>query len=194
MASLTVACGSNRGQIQSFNSVYSTARSGGTLDKTSTLVLGQTPSYYCVEAFLDFDTSGLPDNAVISNCDLVINIIDDKSLTDFTIKAALRDYDSTLTTADWVAGASLGALTLLASKSTSGIATNQYVSLTPESAFVSNVSLTASTRIILFSSRHEGNNTPTGHEYVEIDSTTYVPQLTLTYTAAIISGGTQMMV
>ena len=193
MASLTVACGSNRGRVYSASATYSTARSGGgALLQNSEFWVGQQTGYTVHESFLDFDTSGLPDNAVISNCDLAINVINDLSATDFTIKASLRDYGSALTTADYVAGASLAALTLLASKSTSGIATNEYISLTPESAFNSNVSLTANTRIILFSSLLEAGTTPTETDIIIIDSTTYVPQLTITYTVPN-TGAAQMM-
>lgn len=159
------------GFITSSNATYSTARSGSgqTADDTNTVFsAGQVlnaGTYFCYEGFIQFDTSSIADAATINSALLSLNVSADASTTDFTIEARLKDWGTGLTTADWVAGASLGSQTLLASVSTSGISTDVYLDLTSDAAFVSNINKTGATRLMLCSSRHRGNNTPAGFEF-----------------------------
>lgn len=181
----------------SHSTTYSTARSGGGSKVAPTtevyLQVGQNYiggfGYYLYETFLSFDTSTIPDSAIISSVTLSLHGGDyvDQSTTDFTIEARTYDWGASLTTADWVAGADLTSNTLLASRSTSGWSTSAYNDLTENgSNFVSAINKTGITRIILCSSRTKDGNTPTGAEYVNLGAseksgTSNDPKLSVTY-------------
>jgi len=144
--------------------------------------------FWVYEGFLGFDTSSIPDTDTVSAAVLRVTSYADYSTTDFDIQARLRDWGTTVTTADWVAGADLSGLTLLGSYATSGgfTATTGYD--LSDTAMAANVSKTGSTRMLLCSSRTTNNNAPTGAEYVNIYSadetgTTRDPKLTVTYAA-----------
>jgi uncharacterized membrane protein len=196
MSVLTIYSTTDDGYVSSLHaSTYSTARSGSGSTLTAftsdtTVIMGQsyvTPygGYTCYEAFLGFDTSILPDTASISTAVLSLYGQTDSSATDFTIEARLRDWGSTVETGDYVAGASLSALTSLATFATSGFSASGYNAFT-NVAMPANVNKTGYTRIICYSSRHSGNNTPTGLEYVVVYSgdqsgTSNDPKLVITY-------------
>ena len=179
-------------------STYSTARSGGGTKVAPTTevylqigqnYLGSEFGYYLYESFLSFDTSTIPDSAIISAVTLSLHGggYVDQSTTDFTIEARTYDWGASLTTADWVAGADLSSNTLLASRSTSGWSTSAYNDLTENgSNFVSAINKTGITRIILCSSRTKDGTTPTGAEYVNLGAseksgTSNDPKLSVTY-------------
>ena len=184
------------GFVRSTSTTYSTARSGGTLALNPTLPnivrVGQlfvTPDYYCYEGFIDPDTSAIPDGDDISSAVLSLYGNTDDSTTNFTVNARLRDWGTTLETADYVAGASLSALTLLATFATTGFAVGAYNDFTSDAAFISNVSKTGETRIIITSSRHEAGTAPTDAENVQWDAaevagTTQDPKLVVVHAAA----------
>jgi hypothetical protein len=186
------------GRVESEHATYTTARSGANQssnNSAATMIVGQTVSgnYFIDEGFLDFDTSSIPDTDTIDSAVLSLFGQSNESTTDFTIEARLKDWGGTLTTADWVAGASLGALTLLATYATSGgWSTVAYNDFTSDAAFVSNVSKTGVTYILLDSSRHAAGNTPTGLERVWCYSadqagTTNDPKLVVNHSAAATS-------
>lgn len=194
MAVLTVYSDAADGGISSSDAAYSNARSGSSLtaDTTSAINIGQTSPpiystlYSCYEGFFGFDTSLVPDIATISTAVLGLVSVSDFSNTDFTIEARLYDWSTTVTTADWVAGASLSALTSLATFATSGWATSGYNSFT-DVAMPANINKSGFTRIICYSSRHSGNNTPSTLEFVSVVSgdntgTSSDPKLVITYT------------
>lgn len=201
MTVTTVFSGTTDGQINSSNTggVYATARTGGTLTAdtaSTTFSVGQVftdlkvDQYDCLEGFLSFDTSGVPDGDGVSSIVLDVWLVTDSSTTDFTLEARERDWGASLTTADWVSGASLGALTLMASISTSGIgATGAYKTLTSQAAFLTATNLkTGTVYLLLDSSRHVGNNAPTNPESVVLSSadnsgTTQDPKLTITHSS-----------
>ena len=183
------------GFVRSTSTTYSTARSGGTLALNTTaniVVAGQllsTPDYSCYEGFIDPDTSAIPDGDDISSAVLSLYGNADNSTTDFTANARLRDWGTTLETADWVAGASLSALTLLATFASTGFVVGAYSDFTSDAAFIANVSKTGETRIIITSARHEAGTTPTGEEYLrwdaaEVAGTTQDPKLVVVHAAA----------
>lgn len=186
MATLTVY--STNGEfIYSQGAVYSTARSGGTFSvfgAGTQITVGQDAGYYCYQGFMDFDTSSLGATASISSAVLSLFLRSDGSVTDFTVTAAYRDWGSSLTSGDFVAGASLSGLTTVATLATSTFTTGQYYSFT-DVAMPANVQLTSNTRILLYSSRQSGNNTPSGPEYVGFYGSadpTLKPKLEITYT------------
>jgi hypothetical protein len=85
-----------------------------------------TPNYTIYEGFYQFDTSGIGDTDTIDSAVFSLHGHTDNSVTDFTINCRLKDWGTGLTTADWVAGADLSALTLLATFATSGFTTSGY--------------------------------------------------------------------
>lgn len=191
MSTLVVEAESSNRGVTSISSSYATARAGGSLnvDSNAQVATGQAffagPQYECSETFLRFDTSPLPDDAVIDSVVLSLYGQADDSVTDFIIEARLLDWGTAVETTDWVSGANLGNYTLLASRNTSGgFSTAAYNDLTSESAFVSNVSKTGFTSLFLSSSRHRLNNTPTGLERIfawRTPQTGKNPKLTITY-------------
>jgi hypothetical protein len=202
MTVTTVFSGTTDGQVNSRDaSTYATARTGSTLTADTagtTFTVGQDATvskgtaYDCWEGFLSFDTSGITDTDLVSSIVLDLWLVTDSSVTDFTLEARERDWGASLTTADWVSGASLGALTLMASIATSGIgATGAYKTLTSQAAFLTATNLkTGTVYLIVDSSRHVGNNTPTGDEFVILSSadnsgTTQDPKLTITHAAPV---------
>ena len=159
------------------------------------------PDYDIYESFLAFNTSSIPDTDTVSAAVLNLRSLYDHSTTDFTIEARLYDWGTGLTTADYVAGASLSALTLLAHRDTaSGWTVNTAYDLTDD-AFAANVSKTGTTRLLLCSSRTTGNNTPTTYEQgsaysADQTGTTSDPKLTVTYSSSYdpnVPGATQAM-
>lgn len=184
------------GYIDSGNAAYATARSGGTLSVDTTATnyqIGQYESkgYHCDESFAQFNTN-IGSGASISSAVLSLYGGFGKSVTapgaEFTIEARVHDWGVALTSADWVAGASLSAKTLVAHFASSGWVTAAYNDFVND-AMPANVNKTGQTLLLLDSSRHVGNNTPgsTGTEYVQPYSTdqtgtTTDPKLTLTYT------------
>jgi hypothetical protein len=188
VSTLTVYSDAADGLVYGLNATYTTARSTASVADGTYLFIGQALGYYCGESFLSFITSDVPDDATISAAILSLYVAGEQSVTDFTLEARLRDWGATLTTADWVAGASLSALTLLASKSTVGISGAAYLALTSEAAFATNVNKTGTTLLLLDSSRHVAGTTPTGNEYIDCSSSEYAgttqdPKLVVTYTA-----------
>ena len=158
-------------------------------------------SLVVIEGFLAFDTSSIPDGDTVSAAVLNLTALADGSTTDFTIEARLSDWGTGLTTADYVAGASLSGLTLLAHRATSSGWTAAY-DLTDD-AFPANVNKTGTTRLLLCSSRTTAGTSPTidRDEYVYAYSadqtgTTRDPKLTVTYSSSYdpnVPGATQAM-
>ena len=144
--------------------------------------------FWVDESFLSFDTSALTSGATVSAAVLRVTSYTDVSTTDFDIQARLRDWGTSLTTADWVAGADLSGLTLLGSYATSsGFTANTGYDLS-DTAMAANVNKTGPTRMLLCSSRTTAGTAPTGDEYVAIRAADYTgttrdPQLTVTYAA-----------
>lgn len=193
MATLTVFAPTSDAGVDSTSVTYATARSGAglTLATGTSLTVGQAPPspYFIDEFFILFDTSPLTSAANVSAATLSLWLKIDNSTQDFTCEARIKAWGPTVTTADWVAGASLGALTRVATLNTSGIgATGAYKAFTEDGTnFIANVSKTATTELLVDSSRHVGNNAPTVAENVTFASadtagTTNDPMLTVTYT------------
>ncbi len=187
--------GSNDGQISSGTTDYPSTRSGAGLsaDTSSTSVTigqwGNGGTFNCWEAFFSFDTSFVGFASSVSSVTFSLYGASggDLSFQDFTIEARMHDWGTSLTTADWVAGASLSALTSVATFATSGgFSTSAYNDFT-NVAFPANINKSGSTRIICYSSRHSGNNTPSTYEEVVAYSadqtgTANDPKLLITYT------------
>lgn len=202
MATLTVFSAASDGQIESANGTYATARSGGTLTAAGTggnIGVGQQEffSYRCYESFMDFDTSSLGSGATISAVVLSLygqssNLVSNNG---WTINARFYDFGTSVTTADWIAGASLSGNTLAATFGpVSGWSTAGYNAFTSAGGMNAGINKTGNTRFVLSSSRHEGNNAPTVGQaefcncYTNEDGgagTTRDPKLVVTYTTSL---------
>lgn len=183
-----------------YNSDYATARAGGGSNRSSDNAgteyrVGQakiSSNYYCFEVFQRFDTSAIPDDAIITAATLYAYFMMDGSTTDFVIEArAHSGWGTSIGTEDFVPGASLSELTLLASYSTaSGVPTNAYTQFSSEDAFLSAINRSGNTDIIISSSRQRGGNQPSGDESVYIwsaeenSAAETRPRLVVTWSAA----------
>lgn len=201
MATLVVNSSTADGDIRSASGTYSTARDGGgTLTANATAdngVVGQIFSagtYTCAEMFLSFDTSSIPDAAVIQQVDLTLHLVSDGSTTDFEVQARAYDWGSSLGSGgNFRTAAQLSALTLLASLTTSGIGSD-FTLAENGSEFRNAINKSGSTRLVLCSSRHVAGTTPSGAERIFIQSSdsavaVFRPQLTVTYTDAVAATG-----
>lgn len=172
MPSYTIYAASTGDTIRSRSTTYSTARTGGSLtdfDDTEFLDCGQnrvSSNRDCYEAFLSWDLSSVAGSATVATISLYG--YQDSSNTDFTLEARAHSWSAGgLTTADWVSGASLSGLTLLASRSTSGgFSTSGYNALTSEAALLTAVDAHGTLDVVFSSSRHRVGNDPSGNEFV----------------------------
>lgn len=189
--------------VSSHDGGYTPARDGtGNLgvtatDDGTTISLGQRESggqFWVWVDFFNFDVSSISAGSTIDSATLSVYLTSDSSTTDFTIEARSHDWGNTLESGDWVPGANLSGLTLLASLGTNGIgATDEYKALTSEAALAmaieSAIAGDGVLRLLLCSSRTTNDNAPIGLEAVVISSadevgTTQDPKLDVTYTPA----------
>lgn len=200
MATLIAYSEASDGFIESGNSTYSAARAGtGTYltayDTSVYIRIGQFGygGYLWVdEGFIQFDTSAIRASSTITNASLETWLTVDGTTTNFTAGAYQKDWGTSLTTADFVAGATDLTSTRMCIFDTSNNATvGAYFSWNNVlSDFVGNINKTGNTRMILRSSRQEAGNSPggLGSEYIEIASnenasgTSHAPKITVTYT------------
>jgi hypothetical protein len=195
----TVFADTTDGSITSEKNVYATAAgAGGTLylnnPDTTVLTVGQEvfpgPTYEVYEAFVQFDTSSIDDGDTIDSAVLSLDGNDNHSTTDFTAEAAVYDWGTSVTTADWRTATQLGALTRVATFASSGYSSG-YNAFTSDAAFVSNVNKTGATRLIVFSARHRTTTTPPDQEYIffstaDTAGTTSDPKLVVNHTVAAV--------
>src|SRR3989344_2228109 len=181
----------NDGAVRSAHATYATARSGGTLTTDTRILAGQEnpdwtgSDYWNRESFVQFDTSSIPDTDTISAA--VFSLYGKSGGPPLNgsdvARVRLRDYGATLDTGDWVAGASVSSLTLVAHSSS--WSTSSYNDFTDD-AMPANVSKTGSTRLIIHTKFHEdGTNSPSGiyAESSTATGTTTDPKLTVTHAA-----------
>jgi hypothetical protein len=193
-ATLTAYSDTSDGEIRSQDSTYASARSGAFLVANSTHTgeegganAGQylIGDYYCYQGFYAFDTSSIGTGTVTA---VVFSLYGfyDGSATDFTIECRLKDWGASLDTADFVDGASLSGLTLLATFATSGFSAAGYNAFT-DVAFPANVNTGGTTRVMIASDRQRTNTAPAGEERVvtyfsDFTGSTNDPKLVVTYT------------
>lgn len=202
MATLTVYSGLD-GQVQCDHATYLTARSGsGTLaaDESSQVFrVGQELAksvYKVYESLIRFDTSSLGADVVVTAAALQLHGNSDNSTTEFVHRARVYDFGSNIETSDFVAGASLSSLTLVATfDTTAGISTSDYTGFA-DVALPANINKTGMTHLIVSSSRTEDATAPSGQEVVAWFSandagTIRDPKLVITYEA--VTSGLAMM-
>lgn len=188
---VTTVYAENDGIIQSSATNYNTARSGNNLSvntfQLSTGQLRDGTTRYIFQGKMSFDTSFLVPADVISAAAIELYVYWDATPTDFTLEARQNDYGATLETGDYVAGASLSGLTLLASIGTSGIGIDAYKTLTESGSSLRDaLNRDGYTRMLLCSSRTRVGNDPSGDEYLDIrpssmSGTSQDPKITVTH-------------
>lgn len=159
------------------NATYATARSTFAFTNlagvASLLACGQqlnAGNYLCMESFVAFNTAEIGTGKRIRSATLAMQVAEDNSGTNFTVEARQKSWLPSVASGDWVAGASLGSQTLLASYDIASLpGINQYIDFT-DAAMAANVSKTGNTEMLLCSSRHRGNNAPSGNEFVYFKS------------------------
>lgn len=150
------------------------------------------------QGFVKFDTSTIQDDATLSQVDFETNgeQIRDNEGGGWTAGARISDWGAALTTGDFVAGSSLGALTQVATMaSTLGNGLNDWTEL---SAFKDNISLTGTTFLILVNEDQTDNHPPTAARDRRISSADHGtaanrPNIDVTYTVPAIGGGAPYM-
>lgn len=192
MTTYTIFGNTADGKIDSTNAVYLTARSGGTLavDTTGNLGHGQQEffGYDVIQGFPGFDTS----TVVGTISSVVFSLFGSGALNTagWTSQARLSNWGPTVTTADFVAGASLGALTLLASKVLTVVgdwSTAGYNDYTSGANFLTNINQAGTTYFLLCNSKTVAGTAPASGTFENADSfssddagTTRDPKLVVT--------------
>jgi hypothetical protein len=186
------------GSLECGSATYATACSGaGTLTVNvldggvTGSYLGQTTNFYVRQHCHQFDTVLIPDGATITAATLYLYSYGDASVTDFVTNAYAKDFGDTLTTADFVAGADLSALTKLASWNSSGYAVG-YRAFTSEDAFLTAIDKTGPTRILLASQEQADQSQPSANEavgfYTGGDSSANRAKLVVSFTTGAAGG------
>jgi hypothetical protein len=149
--------------------------------------IGQTNAYNVYRAYLDFDTSALPNGANISKVTLFLKGQADASDTEFVIRVYNYDWAEAVCTnreANWdgviASGTDVGAFR----DTTDGWVTDTWYSA---EIATTGVSTTGDTKYVLLSSRDVSATTPTGNEYVSFHGATGAaddPYLQIEYTVA----------
>lgn len=173
----------------SINATYATARTGSGVTPLNDHYVGQLTGYQCIEFFSIFDTSGIDDGDTVSAVVATYDGLENQSATDFTVRLGASSYNGgAVVDTDFVSGASLGAITVLATFATTGYSATANA-FTDSGAFAAAINKTGNTSLIGWSSRHEAGNVPTGNEYVgftdaDAAGTTTDPKLDITHAAA----------
>ena len=191
----TVYGSTSDGEIYGQNATYSTARStsaGGDVSST-TARIGQSLTggtvYYVYRAYLDFDTSALPDDATVTSAVLGVCADTDLSSTDFNVQVYRLDWTEGLIDAGTREGNYDGAYGAAATLEGTlrytgdGWSAGTCYTLTLSTAAVN---ITGDSKYALVSSRDISGTTPGGSQYVYIRTADYAgtgsdPYLLLTY-------------
>lgn len=193
MSTTTVYSSTADGYLTSGSDVsYATARSGRAIQEIHNtdddLWVDQYKYgsyYFCYSGYLDFDTSSIPDTDEISAVTLSLYAINAYG-SPGALEVYAYDWSTSLTFADWIAGADVAAMTLLASYpgTWSGGA---YRDLTSETAFKAAISKTGVTRLFLCTTNFRTGSAPTDDDgynfYATEKGTTYRPKLVIEHAA-----------
>ena len=196
MSTTTIYTTTADGYLKSENATYSTARAGGTitkLDNYQDIWVDQAPGYLLYCAFLAFDTSGIPDDDEISAATLSLypHESDAYAGSPGTLEVYAYDFGSSLETGDWVAGADVSALTLVASTTTSGWTTGARRALASQEAFKAAINKIGSTRLFICLSGFRTGDAPASESWFGFHSAEkgagYAPMLVVEHAAPLMS-------
>ena len=178
------------GTAYSLNATYATARTGSNLTTRANHKVGQdffSGSYDVWEAFIIFDTAGLPDTDTVSAVVASFDGNDDNSTINFIAGLAASVYDGgAVVTGDWVSGAAIPTPELATWNSSGYVA--GYNAFTETANFAAAINKTGNTSVILYSQEHRDNSAPTDQENVvftdaDAAGTTIDPKLDITHAA-----------
>lgn len=197
MATVTIYGNTNDGFISSSSTTYLTARSGGgsfsTDTSSTTFNVGETyngitSTYTLYEGFIEFSTSAA--NIVSATSATLDLYLDTRSITNSqTFYVRQRDWGGTVTTADWVSGGSLSALTLAASYPFTTSTAVGAITFTSAAGMPGTINTTGPTRYVVSSGYVESGTSSTQTQYLvfrsgDYSGTTNQPKLTVTGTIA----------
>lgn len=189
MSTTTVYPSTADGYLVSGSNVsYATARSGGEVwginntAKDMWVDQYKAGSYFvCHSGYLDFDTSSIPDTDEISAVTLSLYAIQAYG-SPGALEVYAYDWGEELTFADWIAGADVAAMTLLASYSGTWSG-GAYRALTSETAFKAAINKTGVTRLFLCTTNFRTGSAPSDRDgytfYATEKGTTYRPKLVI---------------
>lgn len=123
-------------------------------------------AYSCMETAHRFATTGLPDTDLPSAATLYLYGQSDSSTTNFTIYAGPTSFGLNADGYDAVPAADIANIQDCASYTLGSWSTSGYNTFTSGATFPGLIDPQKDLELIIWSSRHEGNNTPTGDEYV----------------------------
>jgi len=188
---LTQESGSGDGFVSGNDATYATARSTSTaFNTTAGVTIGQWTGFTIYRAFVSFDTSSIPDSAVISQVNMILTCATDESTTDFDVQIVKQDWSAQDPIAagnreaaydNCLAGTADSSIW----RNTSGLVVNtQYTSGNLSTAWVSK---TGSTYYSLRSSLDFAGTEPATNDRVQLGAqenatASYRPQLVVVYT------------
>lgn len=178
------------GTVYGDDPVFLTARAGlgalGGDDNDTNLYIGSNVGYRCHQACISFDTSSIPDGDTVTAATLSIWVI--AHATNHILQVKAYDFGTTITSADFVPGATFATLTTLATLDMStGITDGAYNAFTEVSnGLRSAISKTGTTRFIINTDKFSAGTAPGAAEYTQAASAdtaaqTSDPKLVLTY-------------
>lgn len=165
----TVYGGTADGFVYGNNATYSTARSTAATADGTAVKVGQETGFKCSEGFVKFDVDaaiGLSyGDYVIDSVRLFMKPAALYDATEFTVEAVTKDWGATLTTAAWVAGASISG-TVRFSVDTADLAVGVYHEFTVGTWEAAALDSDGNIYLMLYSTRHKAGTEPSGNEYV----------------------------
>lgn len=125
-------------------------------------------TYYVDLMYLPFDTSDLPDNAVVLSATLRMYGTSDQSVTDFIIEVGAYDWGTTTVTSEhWQDPTEIAGIDILATLDTSGFLVNEYnVFSDAGDGLASVVNVGGMTRLLAWPQRQRTGSAPTTGDYV----------------------------
>jgi hypothetical protein len=178
-----VAPGTTDGYVQSNSTVYNTARAGASLsaDTTSNFALaGQEKvgsSFFCDEAFFQWAYTAVATNEELVTARIALRFYNTNGTSSVSRNFEVRekDWSTSLTTADWVAGDDLANLDAMGAVHdlSSGVAPFKEYQLARDPLLERIRTGVTPLRVLVNTDRHRNGNAPTGEEYGAFASANY---------------------
>ena len=187
----TIYAESTDGYIVGESDAYATARATSSYDVTDTNFLGvgqefDGDNYFVIRGYLEFDTSGIDDDAEIEDVNLTLTVNDDESGTTFNVNIHKCTWTSPITAGNRESNYDTALTSTLDQiwRNTNGIIGTPYTSPSLDTTWVSKTGLT---QYALLSARDVAATQPSGTEYIlvypkEAATQAYRPYLTIKYT------------
>lgn len=166
MSGIYTITASATGRITSASATYANARSGSSQTaSTAVLNVGQATGFTCLEGFLYFDTTVVPAAETVISAVLRLGLSTDATTTDVVFQARATTWSpGGLTAADWVAGASLSSLTLLATLASSTFGGTGVYYNCVDVAMIAAINKSGNTEMLLCSDAQVAGTQPSASE------------------------------